>query len=179
MAQLTLAQPPLKPSDVAGVWEGTLHYFGQDSRLVYAIAVNQDGTLSVSHHSPDFGLNDIPVAAASMEGNRLVIKIGLYAADFEGTVDRDFVRGRYGTPGMWIPLTLKRRSTDPRFLLDNLVPRLGKDGKRVLDYRYKPPEEGDDAWPVADAHAEGVDTSKIQALMRRVLAGAIPTCTVW
>jgi len=38
----------LKPSDVAGVWEGTAHYFGQDSRLVYVIAANQDGTLSVS-----------------------------------------------------------------------------------------------------------------------------------
>jgi CubicO group peptidase (beta-lactamase class C family) len=173
-AQLAVAQSALKPSDVAGVWEGTLHYFGQDSRLVYVMGVNQDGTLSVSHHSPDYGLNDIPVASASVEGNRLVIKIGLYEAVFEGTVGKNFVRGRYGTPGMWIPLTLKRRSTDPRFLLDNLVPRLGKNGERVLDYRYKPPEEGDDAWPVADAHAEGVDTSKIQALMRRVLAGDFP-----
>ncbi len=75
---------------------------------------------------------------------------------------------------MWIPLTLRRRSPDPRFLLDNMVPRLGRNGERVLDYRYKTPEEGDDAWPVADAFAESVDTSKIQALMRRVLAGGFP-----
>ena len=173
-AQLAVAQAPLKPSDVAGVWEGTAHYFGQDSRLVYVIAANQDGTLSVSHHSPDYGLNDIPVASASLEGSRVVIKIGLYDAIFEGTADKDLLRGRYGTSGMWIPLTLRRKSPDPRFLLDNMVPRLGKNGERVLDYRYATPEEGDDAWPVADAFADGVDTSKIQTLMRRVLAGGFP-----
>jgi CubicO group peptidase (beta-lactamase class C family) len=174
LAQFAHSHPQAKRPDVVGVWEGTLHAFGQDSRLVYKISVKEDGTLSVSHDSPDYSLNDIPVADAKLDSSRLVIKIGLYNATFEGTVGRDIIRGRYGSAGMWFPLTLKRRSNDPHFLLDNMVPRLGKAGEKMLDYVYAPPEEGDDGWEVADASAEGVDTSKIDALMRTILAGGFP-----
>lgn len=174
LAQSTNIRAQVQHSDVVGVWEGTLHAFGQDGRLVYKISVNEDGTLSVSHDNPDFSLNDIPVADAKLDGSRLIIKIGLYDAIFEGTVGKDVVKGRYGTGGMWFPLMLKRRSKDPHFLLDNMVPRLGRAGERTLDYAYALPEEGEDGWEVANASAEGVDTSKISALMRTILAGGFP-----
>jgi CubicO group peptidase (beta-lactamase class C family) len=174
LAQVAYSRPQVQPSDVAGVWEGTLHAFGQDSRLVFKISINEDGTLSVSHDAPDYSLNDIPVADARLDSNHLVIKITLFKALFEGTVGKDFIRGRYGSGGMWFPLTLKRRSSDPHFLLDNMVPRLGKAGERILDYAYAPPQEGEDGWEVADASAEGVDTSKISALLPRILAGGFP-----
>jgi CubicO group peptidase (beta-lactamase class C family) len=174
LANLAYSQPQAQRPDVVGVWEGTLHAFGQDSRLVYKISVNEDGTLSVSHDAPDYSLNDIPVADAKLDSNHLVIRITLFNALFEGTVGRDFIRGRYGSGGMWFPLTLKRRSSDPHFLLDNMVPRVGKAGERILDYAYAPPEEGEDGWEVADASAEGLDTSKIDALIRTILAGGFP-----
>ena len=173
-AQLAVAQAPLKPSDVAGVWEGTLHSFGQDSRLIYKISVNDDGSLFASHDAPDFSLNDIPVTEVKLEGNRLVMKMAFSGLLFEGTVGKDILRGRHGTPELWIPLTLRRRSRDPHFLLENMVPRLGSGGERILGYRYRPPGEGDDGWEVADATTEGVDTSKIGAVMRRILAGGFP-----
>jgi CubicO group peptidase (beta-lactamase class C family) len=174
LAHFAYGHPQPQGPDVVGVWEGTLHAFGQDSRLIYKISLNKDGTLSVSHDNPDFSLNDIPVAEAKLEGNRVVIKIGLYDATLEGTVGKDVIRGRYGSAGMWFPLTLKRRSNDPHFLLDNMVPRLGKAGERMLDHAYAPPEEGEDGWEVADASAEGVDTSKIDALIRTILGGGFP-----
>jgi CubicO group peptidase (beta-lactamase class C family) len=174
LPQFAYGHPQAQRPDVVGVWEGTLHAFGQDSRLVYKISVNEDGTLSVSHDSPDYSLNDIPVADAKLDSSRLVIKIGLYNAIFEGTVGKDVIKGRYGSAGMWFPLTLKRRSHDPHFLLDNMVARLRRAGERMLDYAYTPPAEGEDEWEVVDASAEGVDTSKISALMRRILAGGFP-----
>ncbi|MCG3156414.1 MAG: hypothetical protein DKINENOH_03038 [bacterium] len=174
LVQASCGQPPVKPADVSGVWEGTLHSFGQDIRLIYVIATNNDGTLSVSHHSPDYGLNDIPMAGATLEGSHLLMKVGLYDAIFEGTVEKDAVRGRYGTPAWWIPLTLWRKSPDPHFLLDNMVPRLGNNGERILDYRYETPRAGDDGWAVAGAASEGVDLGKINALMQRVLANGFP-----
>lgn len=174
LAQLGFGQSQLRPPDVAGVWEGILHSFGQESRLIYKISVNDDGSLSVFHDSPDYCLNNIPVAEAKLDGSHLFLRIGLYDARFEGTVENNILRGRYGTPGLWIPLTLKRRSRDPQFLLGNMVPRLGRDGRRLFDYHYRTPEVGDDGWEVANAAAEGVDTSKIGALMRRVVAGEFP-----
>jgi len=174
LVQIGFGQSRLQPSDVAGVWEGTLHSFGQDSRLIYKIFINDDGSLSASHDAPDFSLNDIPVIEAKLEGNRLVMKMAFSGLLFEGTVGNDILRGRHGTPELWIPLTLRRRSRDPHFLLENMVPRLGSRGERILGYRYTTPEEGDDGWEVADATTEGVDTSKIGVVMRRILAGGFP-----
>jgi len=174
LAQPGFGQSQLPPSDVVGVWEGTLRYFGQGSRLVYKISVNENGALLATHDSPDHALNNIPVAEAMLTGDRLVLKIRLYDALFEGTVSKDVVKGRYVTPGLWLPLTLTRRSKDPHFLLENMVPRLGKTGDRILNYAYTMPAEGEDGWEVAHAAAEGVDTSRIGALIRRILAGDFP-----
>jgi CubicO group peptidase (beta-lactamase class C family) len=174
LVQIGFGQSRLQPSDVVGVWEGTLHSFGQESRLIYKISINDDGSLSASHDSPDFSLNDIPVTEAKLEGNRLTMKMAFSGFLFEGMVGKDIVRGHYGTPELWIPLTLRRRSRDPRFLLENMVPRLGNEGKRILGYRYTTPEEGDDGWEVTDAMTERVDTSKIGVVMRRILAGGFP-----
>jgi CubicO group peptidase (beta-lactamase class C family) len=175
LAQLAAGQMHPQVSEVAGVWEGTLHAFGQDSRLVYKISVNDDGSLAASHDIPDYSLNDIPAAVVRFSENHLVIKIGLFSALFEGTVEKNFIRGRYQAGlGLWLPLVLKRVSADPHFLLPNMAPRLAKDGKRELNYRYAPPEAGEDCWQVADASAEGVDTSRIGALVRRILAGDFP-----
>ena len=100
LAQIGFGQSQLQPSDVSGVWEGTVRSFGQDSRLIYKISVNDDGTPSASHDSPDYGFNSIPVAEAKREADHLVMKIGLYPAVFEGTVGRNVIKGRYGTPGI-------------------------------------------------------------------------------
>jgi len=161
-------------ADVSGVWEGTLHTFGQDIRLIYAITVHESGTLGVVHHSPDYGLNNIPISSASQQGNRVIITTGLYEATFEGTLEGEMLRGRYGTPGLWTPLILRRKSPDPHFLLDNMVPRLGNDGKRITEYQYAPAEEGEDGWVVGDASREGVDMARIEALMGRVLREDFP-----
>jgi CubicO group peptidase (beta-lactamase class C family) len=161
-------------SDVIGVWEGTLHSFGQESRLIYKIYLREDGTLAASHDIPDYSLNEVPVTAVELAGNRLVLKIGLYEGLFEGIVGKGIIHGQYGTDLVRMPLTLWRKSTDPGFLLENMVPRLGRDGKPLLGYHYVPPVEGDDAWEAADAVTAGVDTSRVGMLIRRVLSGEFP-----
>ena len=77
LAQCTYGCPRFQTSDVAGVWEGNLHVFGQSIPLVYRISIKEDGTLSVFHDSPDYTLINVPVAEAKLEGDRLVLKIGL------------------------------------------------------------------------------------------------------
>ncbi len=170
----TSVHAQIQPSDVAGVWEGYLHVFGLDIRLVYRISVNEDETLSALSDSPDYPLNNVPVEETKLEGDHLVMKIGLSDAFYEGTVGKDDIKGRYSGGGIRFPLILKRRNKDPHFLLDYQVPRLGKNGERILDYAYSAPEKGEDGWEVANAVAAGIDTSRIAALMRRILAGAFP-----
>ncbi len=164
----------VQPSDVAGVWEGHLGAPGQTTYLVYRISVKEDGTLVASHDSPDYSLNNIPVAEATLDGDRVMIRIGLYHARYEGTVGKDVIKGRYRYgAGPWLPLALTRRSADPRFLLAHLVPRLGADGRQTLDYRYVLPAQDNDRWDVADAGAQGFDKARIAALIRRILEGGV------
>jgi len=164
----------VQPSDVAGVWEGHLGALGQTTYLVYRISVTEDGTLVASHDSPDYALNNIPVAEAKLDGDRVMIRIGLYDARYEGTVGKDVINGRYRYgAGPWLPLTLTRRSADPRFLLAHLVPRLGAGGRQTLDYRYALPAPGNDRWDVADAGAQGFQKARIDALMGRILEGGV------
>lgn len=172
LAQCAISSPPPNPSGVTGVWEGTLRVFGQNSCLVFRISVNSDGTLLAVHDAPDYALNNIPVAETILRGDSLSLKIGLYDGVFEGKVEKDVIVGRYGgDSGLWFPLTLRRRSSDPRFLMEHLVPCLGRDGMKNLRYDYVMPEEGEDRWSVADACAEGLDTTKINGLMRSILGG--------
>ncbi len=159
---------------VAGTWEGHLYVFGQEIRIVYRISVNQDGTLAVLYDSPDYPLINVPVSAANLEGNRLTISVGSFPAEYKGIVGKGIIRGQYSGGGVWLPLNLKRRSNDPGYLLDYLMPRSEPSGERILSYRYTQPEQTDDGWDTADASLIGIDTAKIGSLIRRMLAGDFP-----
>jgi len=157
------------PADIAGLWEGYLPAADFNIRLVYRIAVADDSTLSVIHDSPDYGIKDIPVSKATLENNRVFISVALYDAVFEGTFKENIIAGRYGSGGYWTPLTLKRVSENPQFILDYMVPRLTASGEKMVEYRYASPPNRNDGWEIADAAQVGVDTSKINALMRAIL----------
>jgi CubicO group peptidase (beta-lactamase class C family) len=162
-------------TDVVGVWDGNLHVFGQTSRLVFRISLDSTGTLIALHDVPDYSLNNVPVTEAKLEGDRLFLKIGLFNATYEGTIGKDVITGRYsGSPQLSFPLNLKRKSKDPRALMVHLVPRMTAEGKRKLDYVYTPPETGEDGWPVTHAADMGIDTGKINSLVRHILAGGLP-----
>jgi len=47
-----------------GIWLGAFDHPDVTIRLAYRITVNDDGTLSVVHDSPDYGITDIPVRRA-------------------------------------------------------------------------------------------------------------------
>jgi CubicO group peptidase (beta-lactamase class C family) len=174
LIQTNCCQSQTKPSDIAGTWEGQLNVFSQEVRLIYKISVNEDGTLSVLYDSPDYPLIHVPVNDAKLEGDHIIMSVGSFPVEYKGTVGKDIIRGQYSGGGIWFPLNLIRKSTDPGFLLDYLVPRMKPTGERMLNYRYTPPEQTDDGWETADALSMAIDTGIIATGIRRTLKGDFP-----
>jgi CubicO group peptidase (beta-lactamase class C family) len=154
-----------------GIWMGSLAIPGMQIRLAYRVSVVGEDSLFVIHDSPDYGHIDIPVHAATFDGTNVRIDISLFDASFRGKVKGERIIGWYRAGQSRIPLNLTRVSSNPRHLLDYMVPRLGPDGELCVEYRYSAPAFRDGGWETAHASDVGIDLRLIDELMNHILHG--------
>ena len=111
---LNFTRPPkstgaVRPSDIEGVWEGTLQVGGQRLRIAFHISTDKDG-LAATMDSPDQGATGLPVTSARREGDRLTLQMPNLGAKYQGAIAKDLsaIDGTFTQGGASLPLTLKR-----------------------------------------------------------------------
>jgi uncharacterized protein len=101
-----------KPSDIDGIWQGTLDAGGTKLRIVFHITNMEDG-LMATMDSPDQGANGIPVTTVTRNGAALTMELKQAGAKFEGKFSADMtsIEGTWAQGGASLPLVLKHTSS--------------------------------------------------------------------
>jgi pimeloyl-ACP methyl ester carboxylesterase len=100
---------PAKPSDIDGIWSGTLEAGAITLRIVFHITNTEDG-LTATMDSPDQNAKGLPVTAVTRSGSSLILELKQVGGKFEGKISGDLttVDGTWTQGGTNLPLTLKR-----------------------------------------------------------------------
>ncbi|MDQ3011912.1 MAG: hypothetical protein M3X11_14535, partial [Acidobacteriota bacterium] len=98
-----------KPSDIDGVWEGSLDTGAQTLRVALHITSYEDG-MTAKFDSLDQNIADVPVTTIQRDGTKLKFEMKQFAGTFEGTIDKELktINGDWTQGGASLPLTLKR-----------------------------------------------------------------------
>jgi D-alanyl-D-alanine-carboxypeptidase/D-alanyl-D-alanine-endopeptidase len=101
----------VKPSELEGIWQGTLLVGGRPLRLVFHITTTVDG-LAATMDSPEQGVTAVKVTSARRDGDTLVLQMPNLGAKFQGAVAKDLsaIDGSFTQGGASLPLTLKRNA---------------------------------------------------------------------
>jgi pimeloyl-ACP methyl ester carboxylesterase len=108
-APIKTEHKPAKPSDVDGVWMGTLDIGVAKLRIVFHLINTEDG-LMATMDSPDQGAKDIPTTSCTRDGASLKIEAKNINGGFEGKIAPDLssIDGTFTQMGAPHPLLLKR-----------------------------------------------------------------------
>lgn len=100
---------PAKPSDIDGIWMGTLDAGGMKLRVVFHIVNTEDG-LTATMDSPDQGMKGLPTTSVTRTVSSLKIEAKSLNGAFEGKISTDLssIDGTWTQNGATLPLNLKR-----------------------------------------------------------------------
>jgi fermentation-respiration switch protein FrsA (DUF1100 family) len=101
-----------KPSDIDGVWHGTLDAGSAKLRIVFHITNMEDG-LMATMDSPDQGVNGLPVTTVTRNGSALVMELKQMGGKFEGKISADLtaIDGTWTQGGASLALMLKHTTS--------------------------------------------------------------------
>jgi hypothetical protein len=105
----------VKPSELDGIWQGTLQIGGRPLRLVFHLTTTREG-LSATMDSPEQGATALPVTSARREADTLTLQMPGLGAKFQGAIAKDLsaIEGSFTQGGASLPLTLKRPSNEDK-----------------------------------------------------------------
>jgi len=103
--------PPVKPSDIDGVWTGSLDVGVVKLRLAFHFT-NTAGGLRASLDSLDQNANGLPVTSVARKGNSLKLAMDSIVATYDARIqpDHNTISGTFTQNGQPLPLTIKRSS---------------------------------------------------------------------
>jgi hypothetical protein len=101
----------LKPSDIDGDWEGDLEI----GPVILHIVTYENG-MTANLDSPDQNAIGLPATKIARDGAKLKFEMKQIAASFEGTINQELtaISGTWTQVGSREPLTLERRTTEPK-----------------------------------------------------------------
>ena len=107
--QKPAASANAKPSDIDGVWSGTLDTPNGKLRVVFHI-VNTEGGLTATFDSPDQGAYGLPVTRVDRHGSSLELTSKGIGAVYKGKIAGDLktITGSFAQGGLTLPLVLTR-----------------------------------------------------------------------
>lgn len=108
------APKPAKPTDIDGVWLGTIDTGAAKLRVEFHITNTEDG-LTATMNSVDQGNQSIPVTTVTRSGETLRMELKSIGGTFEGKIssDKSGIEGTWTQAGRSFPLTLQRRKDKP------------------------------------------------------------------
>jgi len=109
VAPVKTEHKPAKPSDIDGIWMGSLDTGAVKLRVVFHILNTEDG-LTAMMDSPDQGMKDLSASSVTRNGASLKIEAKGIGGVFEGTIaaDQSSIDGNWSQGGSSLPLLLKR-----------------------------------------------------------------------
>ena len=104
------------PTNIAGIWLGTITVPGVELRIAFEIAEAKEGAYTAKMHSIDQSAMNIPVSAVTLTGDSLKLDVTSIPGSYEGklTADGDTIEGKWMQGGA-IPLAMKRVDKLPEF----------------------------------------------------------------
>ena len=117
-AQTAASQSPDKGvpgQGLEGNWQGTLDAGGMSLRLMVKAVKAADGTFTGKLDSPDQGVMELPLANVTLKDKAVRFEIGMVGGVYEGTLNQDGseISGQWQQGGVSLPLTFKRRASNP------------------------------------------------------------------
>lgn len=116
-----------------GSWEGQLEV-GVSLRLVFNIAVNNEGVYTATMDSPDQSAFGVPCETVTVNNNNIIIILGKGAIKYEGTLENDNQINGTFTQGQSFPLVLTKKGSAA------VVPRLNRPQTPTPPFTYKSEE---------------------------------------
>jgi fermentation-respiration switch protein FrsA (DUF1100 family) len=112
VAGATAERKKAKPSDIDGVWQGTLDAGAAKLRIAFHITNMEDG-LMATMDSPDQGVNGLLVTTVTRNGSTLVMELKQAGAKFEGKISADLatIDGTWSQGSVSLPLALKHTTS--------------------------------------------------------------------
>ena len=160
--------------DWTGGWQGTLSAGMASFRVALVLTRDNRGNIQGTFNNIDDGIYDEPLRHLSLPSGRLqadlptgeILDLGLDPAgdSLKGTYRQ--AQGSFQHPGEMSPLELHRG-------IDFLVPRLRSPGEPAR-YVYQKPRDLSDGWGTADGKDGGMDISRVQPGLQKVLEGTFP-----
>jgi len=135
---------PSSPTDVAGIWQGTLHA-GKDLRLEAKITQAAAGEYQTTFYSIDQGGQSIPVSKTTFENGTLTFSIDAISGKFEGKMSPDgkTITGTWTQGPNPLPLVLTRTPPDAAWPIPEAVKPMAADADPAMDVAtIKPSQPG-------------------------------------
>jgi uncharacterized protein (TIGR03435 family) len=132
------------PTDLAGVWQGTLHA-GRDLRTEIKIVKNADGTYKATFYSIDQGGQPIPVDKTTLDNGAVTFAINLVGGKFEGKMSADgkTITGNWSQGPNPLALSLERTPPDAAWPIPEPVKPMAADADPGFDVvTIKPSQPG-------------------------------------
>ena len=98
-------------SDLDGVWEGMFQAGGDAMAVAFNVATAQDKTTTITVGILEQHAQDMPVNAATVNGQQVRFDVAALGGSFEGVLNADHssMQGTWVQLGKRIPLIVKRR----------------------------------------------------------------------
>ena len=136
---------PSSPTDIAGIWQGTLHA-GRDLRLELKITqAAAGGEYKATFYSIDQGGQAIPVSKTTFQDGALTFLIDVVGGKYEGKMSADgkTITGTWTQGPNPIPLVLARTTPDAAWPIPEPVKPMAADADPALDVAtIKPSQPG-------------------------------------
>ncbi len=107
-ASAIVAAVPVTPSDIDGIWAGTLDAGLMKLRLVFHVTTTASG-LTATMDSPDQGVKGIPASSVTRDGETFKLELTAAHASYTGTISKDLstISGTWTQGGNDLPLVLR------------------------------------------------------------------------
>jgi fermentation-respiration switch protein FrsA (DUF1100 family) len=108
-AKAATVPKPVSPSDIDGLWLGSVDVNSVKLRIVFKIANSQDG-LTATMQSPDQSPVWVPATSVTRSGSSLSIAVKSHDIAFDGKIaaDLSIIEGNITAHGSSLPLVLKQ-----------------------------------------------------------------------
>jgi hypothetical protein len=150
-AAATQPSTPASPTDIVGVWQGTLHFSKTDQhpqfdlRLVVKISKTDAGALKAVWYSIDQGGQSVPIATVSFQDGVLKFKVTVVDRSYEGKMSADgkSIAGTWMEGTTPMPLPLERATPDTAWAIPEPPKPMAADANPTLEVAtIKPSQPG-------------------------------------
>ncbi len=141
------ATPAASATDLAGIWQGTLHIAqaNRDLRTEIKIAKNADGSYKLTFYSIDQGGQPLVADKTTFEGGKLAFAMDAIGGKYEGTMSPDgkSIAGTWTQGPNPLALNLERTTDDAAWPIPEPVKPMAADAHPTLDVAtIKPSQPG-------------------------------------